>query len=197
MPSSQPSSGSGQSGLGPPFTAPQMIEMQSSLPMTVVLDADTADAALSAHNMEATPPVSGAGSVVIPCRGLSRARITFAGTDAANEDGTYQVHLWFEARNRAASMANEGVAYWAEKQAAGAMTLGAKTYGASGTGLGASGNLIADTITDTVSKAGTVVVSPADDTQAYLDIALDNATFIEIETKRGNMATVDVLVQLG
>ncbi len=184
------------SQLGPPLDGMKVITRLSSYPLTMLIDGSVLGDALvaksSALTQEAAAMVLGK---LLDCRGATRFRAYFAGSNAADEAFNYQFHLWFEARNMLTTAT--GFAFWPEMAASGLVTLGAKTYGSGGLGLGAAGNLIADTITDTVAKPYTVVTSPADDTQAHIEISLDNASFVQVETDLTTAASADVLGQLG
>jgi len=164
--------------------------------MEMILDGDTNTTGFSARSCLADPPESASGSGIVFCRGASRSRLYFGGVGAGGTVN-YRIILWYKVRNKDVDT-NDGIAYWPEVQALGVFTLGTKTYGSGGTGLGASGNLIADTVTETMSKSGTIVFSPGDNTQGYVDVSLDNSMFMEIQTDIAATATsVDVLVQLG
>lgn len=160
--------------------------------LALLIDGSAATDALTFPSMRATPPTVG----VLAPDGFEAVRFLFGGTAAANLTVNYQVILWYQNANPAGT-----TTYVPVLVASGVATLGAKAYGAGGAGVGATGNLLADTITNTLSVPGVVVVSPANDTMAMLIVDLGNAAWVQVETDCNDLvytaASADVLAQRG
>ncbi len=164
-------------------------------PYRLLIDGSVATVALA----DPAPASSKAESIglaangVIKTNGRRFARIVFGATDTNEDDFTYQVIGW----SRVLGLSGEG---WIPRVlAAGEAQAGTDVYGASGAGLGASGNLFCDEISDTVGE-GAVIFTVAN-TRAVLEVPLFGSERIEVQTDLdggdGNAAlTVDCFIQL-
>ncbi len=126
----------------------------------------------------------------------SGMRIRFGGTAAANKNFSYQVVLWYGHHS-----ATEDQAWVPHVVAKGDVTLGSATYGSDAAGLGASGNLFADAITEELGYPGTRITEVTVNTPVVLEVATQNALRVEVQLDldgAGTAATtMDVFVQLG
>jgi len=164
----------------------------------VLIDGSVATVALADPVLEATEPAWNATSRpgLIAVDGYPTMRIAFGGTDTANQTINYQVVLWHRVQN------GTGTAWVGRIAAKGQAILGALTYGA-GTGIGATGNLLADIISDQIGQAGTTIYTDVG-RAAVLEINTSNAVYAEVELDLANASpalgdavTADVLVQFG
>ncbi len=128
----------------------------------------------------------------IPTANFTCARLLFAGVGSANNQVHYQVVLWYPGPT--VSGADE-LTYIPLVIAKGTARLGANTY--STNDMGATGTLWADMIIDTRGHSGVFVNSPEDDSKAWIDVDLHNASGIEVEVDRVGNTTTDVLLQFG
>ena len=158
----------------------------------LVMDGDTSAAAIT------TPlpaiielPLAGAGtSGGVRTNGKEFCQIMFGGTDTANDNFTYTVTLYRRIQGiDGADFDN----YWPELVCSGTATLGADTY--VNNDIGATGNFIADTITDSVERQDLVSIwSPADDSMAVISIDVRNYEAVQVRTDidAGGTASVSV-----
>jgi len=120
------------------------------------------------------------------CRGFSTVRIWFGGTTTADQLVNYQVVLW----------QREAGCWIPFVPAKGVVTLGANTYGAAASELGATGNLIADTITNTVATSPKDILhSPTTDLNAYIEVEVEGFSWLTVDTDLDSAASVDVFVK--
>jgi len=168
---------------------------QSRQPFQLLLDGATSNTLLAepVPVVQSSLPSAGTGSTgCVPTENYPCARVVFGGTAAANTLTHYQVVLWYP--GPVISGADE-LTYIPVIVAKGTARLGASTYTTDD--MGAAANLFADTIVDERGADGVFVHSPEDDSKAWLDIDVHNATGIEIEVARTTATTVDVMVQFG
>ncbi|KKN83594.1 hypothetical protein LCGC14_0298340 [marine sediment metagenome] len=161
-----------------------------------ILSGATSTTALAARACTATlGAASTASSGMISTDGFTGVRFMFGGTDAADENTTYQVTLWYVHERTTTENIFVPIIV-----AAGNAQLGALTYAVAGA-MGPAANLIADTITETLGYGGTKLRAHAADAIAFLEVATQNAAFIEVEIDKnagGNeAATIDVHMQRG
>lgn len=162
-----------------------MVQTSSKQGLRKVVDGATATAAFTDIALINDPP-----SIADNCFStgeFSLARIVFGGS-GSNGTINYRIVLWYSVGGQAA--------YVPMIVATGAATLSALKYDSDGI-LGPTGNRLADTITNTIVKTGTILHTPADDNLAWLEIDVRNAPFIQIETDLGTAQTADVFMQLG
>ena len=121
------------------------------------------------------------------------AMVMMAGTDAANETFLYRLDGIVRAKNSGAGC------YVYVPIARGTATLGTATYGSEGTSLGATGNLWADTINDTLMSERAAIFSPGNNEIARMSVDVTGLVGLRVQTRAVgavNAATADVLCQL-
>jgi hypothetical protein len=124
------------------------------------------------------------------------AELVFLGTDAANETINYMISGLSPVFDWGIADPTDPVAWFETILATGVVTLGALTAGAAGAAHSGieTGDLIADTITETASMADIEIFNPADDTVAILRInEARNVHSILVRTDLGTAATALVL----
>jgi len=125
-------------------------------------------------------------------KGMRRVFVMIGGSDAADEIINYQVVGWMRIVNVGVSAVG---AYIPVLLAQGAATLGSNTYGAGGTNVGATGNLLADTITNTLTThPADRLHSPVDESNAMLELDVTGYSFITVDTDLNDAASADVMV---
>lgn len=168
-----------------------VVAQQSKEDLTMLIDSTTSVAALTDPVIAlAALPTTGC----MPTGDAQCAKVTFGGTNAENEDYTYQVALFRYAGGI------DGVAatpYLPDVVARGTVTLGAATY----TDATAT-HYLADTITnDLPAHPGVRVHSPGGDEVASIVIDVNNAAglWAQVDCNAGSeaCASADVMVQLG
>jgi len=150
----------------------------------LVVDGSTDTAALSAPAVATASASSWTNT-----EDFSIARLVFGGTNLADEIVNYQVILWTPCRDASGAMI-----FFPDIVAKGAYTLGAITLP---TTVVAADGFVADTVTDTIGRTGSLPYSPADDSIAKLDIDVRNAMYLSVETDLDTAAAAYVFCQLG
>ena len=161
-----------------------------------VLNGATSTTALAARACTQTLGAATAASTgMVPTDGYTGVRFMFGGTDAADENTTYQVTLW-----SVETLSSTEDHLIPVIVAAGTAQLGTLTYAVTGA-MGPAANLIADSITETLGYAGTKLRAHAANAITFLEIATQGAQFVEVEIDKnagGNeAATIDVHMQKG
>ena len=152
--------------------------------MRLLIDASAANAAFTASVPQTD--VSGLTGW-IECGEYQRGIFIFAGVGAENGTLTYQVTGRFDMPT---GVEDQTRSFIPIPLAAGMGTLGATAVGSSGTIFANSGAAkLVDTLTETLSSKRAKVVSPADDTIAYLEVDLSGLNGVQIETKLGASCT--------
>jgi len=128
------------------------------------------------------------------CSTATSGMVMFGGNGAADTAGTYQVVGWFKIGNGEDDQTESLIPI---VLAAGAFTLGTLAYGDSGLIIGDSAALFADTVTDTLGSVRARVMSPANNTIAYIELDLRGARYWQVQIRRGTVAKVDVMQQEG
>lgn len=110
----------------------------------------------------------------------------FGGTVTDGNQFNYKVHRAYQIQIGTA------VTWLSTEAAAGIVTFGDEPYTAGGAALGATGNLLADTITETMASQGVNVISGAANNPAMLCVEYVGATALIVEVDRTTAATIDV-----
>jgi hypothetical protein len=152
-----------------------------------VYTASTATTALPVDGSSPVPqtarPTGTDGSAAKECREWPTMRFVFGGTDAADETVNYRIIGW-----------TKGDDVWhPQVLASGVFTLGAMAMTV--VSLDTAATLLADTITDTIGLAGTIVRSPGLNTVADIVVRTSAADLITVETDLGTAASASVYSQ--
>ncbi len=156
---------------------------------TLLVDAATANSSLTNPAiLEATPKDTNG---FLDTQDFPLVRLKFGGSTAADQHVNYQVITWSPMY---VPGPGNGKMWMPTIVASGVYTLGATALP---TWMYSTNGKFADTITQTVDSDATFH-SPADDSIAWLDVPVDNAQFISVETNRDtSAATADVIATLG
>lgn len=154
--------------------------------MNLWVNSEDADAALAALQPAAKLPAT-----AYECGSARSLFLIFGGTCADGNAGTYLLSLWFACTG---GEADEDPTFIPWTVGTGAMTAGSLEYGDEAAILGPSTNLFCDTLTETLALGRTRALSPANNSIAVLEVDLLGACAVSIQTKRGTMASVDVIV---
>jgi len=117
--------------------------------------------------------------------------LMFGGTCKDADAGTYLLSLWFAMTG---GESDEDPTFIPWTVSTGAMTAGTLEYGDEAWIIGPAANHFCDTLTETLSCPRARVWSPANNSIAVLEVDLIGACAASIQTKRGTMASVDVIV---
>ena len=156
--------------------------------MQKVKIASTATAALGTPSVCSALPRES-----ISTDGAASLIFAFGGTDAANEIINYQVVGYYELSGGT----KDKKIYMPHVLAAGAATLGVKTFGFAGAALEAATSLFADTITDTAATKRARVYSPANDSIAFLEVDVRGMIAVEVQTDLNTAASASVFGERG
>ncbi len=154
----------------------------------LLIAGSTATASLTNPAIVTADP--GGGDGYIDTQDFPLARFRFGGSITANQTVDYQITAWMPVFEDGPG---NGSLWLPTIVAAGRYTLGATILP---TWMYAANGLMADIITETIGS-GAVLRSPADDSIATLDIPIDNAQYLLVETDVVSATSADVFVQLG
>jgi hypothetical protein len=168
----------------PEIGAPPSRRSQSKMRIRKLLDESTDTAALSFPAITATRPTTGA----VQTDDFPNVRLFFGGRNAADETVNYQVILWRQFDSAS------GRVWVPTIVCKGQYTLGTLVYGSEGYLGNATDGYWADGITE--EKGGGVVHSPGNNEIAWMDVDVQNAEILQVETDLGTAAQADVFHQL-
>lgn len=171
---------------------------QSKNAFRLIIDGDTSAATVLLAEpvpvVQSSLPLSAATgtSGYVPTDNFTCARLVFGGSGSAGNTLHYQVVLWYP--GPVISGADE-LTYVPFVVAKGTAEFGTTTYTTND--MGATGNLFADTVVDDRGHGGVVVNSPGDNSKAWIDVDLHNASGIEVEVHIDTATSIDVMLQFG
>ena len=154
--------------------------------MNLWVNSSADDAALAVLGPAAALPAD-----CYECGSARSLFLMFGGTCADGNAGTYLLSLWFAMTG---GESDEDPTFIPWTVATGAMTAGTLEYGSAGAIIGPATNLFCDTLTETLALGRARAFSPANNSVAVLEVDVLGAVGASIQTKRGTMASVDVLV---
>jgi len=154
--------------------------------LNLLVNSSADDAALAVLGPAAALP-----AYVYECGGARSLFLMFGGTCKDADAGTYLLSLWFAMTG---GEDGEDPTFIPWMVGTGAMTAGTLEYGDGAGIIGPAANHFCDTLTETSSCPRARVWSPANNSIALLEVDALGAVAASIQTKRGTMASVDVLI---
>ncbi len=155
--------------------------------MNLFVNSSDDDAALAALQPALELPAT-----AYECGSARSVCLIFGGTCKDADAGTYLLSLWFYCTG---GENDQQPVFIPWVVAIGAMTAGTLEYGDEAGILGPATNHFCDTLTETSSSPRARVFSNANDSIAVLEVDLLGVDGLSIQTKRGTMASVDVLIR--